>query len=416
MVEQPKRTKNENSLKVCIFTETYFPVMGGGETQARLLAEGLIAGGHSVIILTRRSDSTLPEVEHYGGITVYRLPPVGGGQLKKWGLIFSGFLALIWLREKYDLIFVSGYRIIGTSAVLVARLFNKRCVLKADSQGEMSGDFFENGLKKFGLSRSWLPFRIFLWIRNYFLIHANAFTAISTDIKTEYLSVGVSKASIFNIPNCVDTSRFFPTTQEEKIRLRNKLEIPLDSIVVIYTGRLVTYKGLPFLLEVWKDIQGEIGNIKLFLVGTGGLDIHNCEQDLKKFVKMNFLENSVHFTGNISNVPDYLKASDIFVFPTEDDALPSSLLEAMACGLPVISTPVGAIKTIIKDGENGLIVAPGNFQQLKEALISLFGNPSLSARLGISASTTVQLQYSSEIVTKKYLSLFLKIAVKYPEI
>jgi NADP-dependent 3-hydroxy acid dehydrogenase YdfG len=57
-------------MKICIFTETYYPVMGGGETQAQLLAEGLITNGHSVIVLTRRSDALLKKREQYGKVDV----------------------------------------------------------------------------------------------------------------------------------------------------------------------------------------------------------------------------------------------------------------------------------------------------------------------------------------------------------
>ena len=151
-------------MKICIFTETYYPVVGGGETQARLLAEGLITNGHSVIVLTRRSDAALRKHEDYGDVSVYRLAPVGSGQLKKWGLLLSSLPALIRLRDQYDLIFVSGYRIIGLTAVLVGKLFRKPVVLKADSQGEMSGEFFESGLRNFSLSRSCIAISIISWI------------------------------------------------------------------------------------------------------------------------------------------------------------------------------------------------------------------------------------------------------------
>ena len=136
------------TLKICIFTETYYPVVGGGETQARLLAEGLVANGHSAILLTRRSDPALKKVERYGAIAVYRLPPAGSGQLKKWGLLFTSLPKLVQLHRHYDLIFVSGFRIVGMAAVLVSKLFGKACVLKADSQGEMSGEFFVLALEK----------------------------------------------------------------------------------------------------------------------------------------------------------------------------------------------------------------------------------------------------------------------------
>src|SRR6266508_3556124 len=141
-------------MKICIFAETYHPVMGGGETQARLLAERLTTSGNSAIILTRRSDASLKTYEMFGDVNVHRLSPVGRGHLKKWGLLISGFAKLIQLRKQYDLIFVAGYCIIGMTAVLAGKLLGKPVILKADSQGEMSGEFFTSGLRKFGVSPS----------------------------------------------------------------------------------------------------------------------------------------------------------------------------------------------------------------------------------------------------------------------
>lgn len=393
-------------LKVCIFTETYFPVVGGGETQAQLLAEGLIANGHSAIILTRRSDKTLKKVEQVGPVQVYRLPPVSKGQLAKWGLVLSSIPALIKLHKQYDILFVSGFRIVGVTAVLVSKLMRKKCILKADSQGEMSGEFFNDGLKKLGLSPRFLPFRIFLNLRNYFLRKADAFSAISEDIAAELVSINVASHKIHLIPNAVDTCRFFPVSPEQKTELRRKLDLPQTSTIVIYTGRLVTYKGLPLLLEVWKELQRRHKHIRLLLLGSGGLDIHNCEAELRAYVKAKSLDESVSFTGNVPNVPEFLQASDIFAFPTENDAFPSSLIEAMACALPVVTTPVGAIKTIIKSEQNGIIVQPSDQQGLCQALDKLICDTTLASCLGRAARDTAQANYSAEAVLEKYLSLF----------
>lgn len=394
------------SLRVCIFTETYYPVVGGGETQAQLLAEGLTANGHSAIILTRRSDKSLDKREKYGSITVHRLPPAGSGQLKKWGLLLSGFPRLVSLRDQYDLIFVSGFRIIGVSAVLVSKLFHKACILKADSQGEMSGDFFTSGLQKLGASPKWLPFRLFLGIRNLILKKADAFTAISSDIAEELAANGVKTNTIHIVPNSVDINRFVPVSIEQKTLLRDRLGIPQAATVVIYTGRLVSYKGLPLLLKVWQEICDKHPNARLYFVGTGGLDIHNCEAELKTFVEENGLSPYVHFTGSVQNVPEYLQASDIFAFPTENDAFPSSLIEAMACALPVITTPVGAIKTVVIEGENGVFVQPGDFQQLYQAIDRLISDKALASLFGLAALKTVRANYSADTVTGKYISLF----------
>ena len=393
-------------MKVCIFTETYFPVMGGGETQARLLADGLIADGHSVILLTRRSDASLKKQERYGQLDVYRLAPSGSGQLKKWGLLLSSLPMLVRLRSRYDLIFVSGYRIIGLAAVLAGKLLGKPVILKADSQGEMSGEFFESGLKKFGISPTSLPFRWFLGFRNSVLKRADAFSAISPEIASEWTSSGVPADRVFLIPNVVDTSRFVPVDTIQKSRLREKLNLPQSTTIAIYTGRLVSYKGLPLLLKVWKEICCSHQDVLLLLAGTGGLDIHNCESDLQAYVKSADLEKNVRFLGAVQNVPEYLQASDLFVFPTENDAFPSSIVEAMACALPVVTTPVGAIKTIITDGTNGLLFEPGNSEKLYQALDVMLSDTKQASRLGQAALKTVQERYSAENVSQKYLSMF----------
>ena len=393
-------------MKICIFTETYYPVVGGGETQAQLLAEGLTAQGHSVLILTRRSDVSLKTHERYGDLDVYRLPPSGVGQLKKWGLLFSSVPMLMKLRHQIDLIFVSGYRIIGLPAVLIGRLFRKPVVLKADSQGEMSGAFFESGLKKLGLSHTVLPFRLFLALRNGILKKANAFSAISPEIAFEWLSSGVPANRIHLIPNGVDTTRFAPVEPRQKSSLREKLKLPQNVTIAIFTGRLVSYKGLPLLLRVWKEIRCKHENVLLLLAGTGGLDIHNCEAELRGYVKAAGLEKDVIFLGGVQNVSEYLQAADLFAFPTENDAFPSSIVEAMACALPVVTTPVGAIKTIVTHRETGLLVQPGNYKQLFEALDVMFSDKVMASRLGETARQIVEERYSAGNTVMKYISLF----------
>jgi glycosyltransferase involved in cell wall biosynthesis len=393
-------------MKICIFTETYYPVVGGGETQARLLADGLVACGHSVIIFTRKSGPEMKRNECYGDVSIYRLSPAGSGQLKKWGLLFSSIPMLIQLADRYDLIFVSGYRIIGITAVIVGKLLRKKIVLKADSQGEMSGEFFISGLNKFGMASTSPWFKLFLRFRNYILKKADSFSAISSEIASEWIESGVPSSRIHIIPNCVDTSRFLPVKTAQKSELRIKLRLPQDVMIATYTGRLVSYKGLPLLLKVWNVLRTKHENVLLVLLGTGGLDIHNCENELREFVNVNNMSHHVLFTGDVQNVEEYLQASDFFVFPSENDAFPSSLVEAMACGLPVVTTPVGAIKAIVTDRENGFLVQPGNYEQLLNALDNMVSTDGLLPLLGQAARKSIQDSYSAEIVLKKYLDLF----------
>ncbi|TFH41573.1 MAG: glycosyltransferase family 1 protein, partial [Lysobacterales bacterium] len=388
-------------LKVCILTETYHPVIGGGETQARLLAEGLVATGASVRVLTRRSDAALPRFERQGRVMIHRISPAGRGQLKKWGLLLSVGAMLLRLRREYDVIFVSGFRIVGLSAVLAARLLGKAIVLKADSQGEMSGAFFTAGLSRAGISPSSPPFRLFLRARNAVLRRADAFVAITPDVAAEFADAGIMSARIRMVPNGVDTLRFRPLDPAGRVALRRKLKIDPGAPVAVYTGRLVSYKGLQSLLGVWPAIVRARPDARLLLVGEGGLDIHNCEQELRARVLVEELERSVTFVGGVEDVSPYLQVANVFAFPTENDAFPSSLVEAMACGLAVVTTPVGAIPTIVQDGKNGLLVAPGGAAELKGALLRVLMDSGLAARLGGAACESVLANYSAESITRQ---------------
>jgi glycosyltransferase involved in cell wall biosynthesis len=398
--------------RICILTETYHPVIGGGEVQARALADGLVAKGFEVMVVTRRSDASFERTERYGEVTVYRLSPTGHQHLRKWGLLLTSFIALIRLRRRYDLIFVSGYRVVGIAAVLVSRLFGKACVLKADSLGEMSGEFFTGGLASMGLTPTSLPVRAFLSTRNWLLRHADAFVAICSDTVHELKAHGVNPETIHQITNSVDTQTFRPVDEQTSRELRDKLGLRCDHLIVTYTGRLVSYKGLPLLLQVWTELESEPREITLVLLGSGGLDIHNCEAELRTYVASHNLHESVRFAGDVRNVHEYLQASDIFAYPTENDAFPLALIEAMACALPVMSTPVGAIKEIITHMQNGLMVDVGDVQQTLDALEALMADTTLRARLGAAARHTVEDRYAAERVTHQYATLFTGLATR----
>jgi glycosyltransferase involved in cell wall biosynthesis len=392
--------------RICLMTETYYPVTGGGETQARVLAEALSANHFTVFIIARRSSQSFKAIEDVCGVTVYRIRPVGVGRWKRWGMLVWSFFILAKMRGRYDILYVSGFKALGVSAVLASRLFRKICILKADSNGEMSGEFFAAGLRKLGLTHSSLMVRMFLRMRNRILRGANAFVAITSGVSKELKDHGVNPGLIYSITNSVDTKRFRPVSKVHKYSLRQQLNLPSKEVIITYSGRLVSYKGLPLLIRVVHKIQRERKNVGLVLVGAGGLDIHNCEAELKDYVVTNSLEESVYFAGEVDNVHQFLQASDIFVSPTEKDAFPVALIEAMACGLAIVSTPVGGIREIITAKQNGLLVEPGNFQQLYDALCTLISDPGLAGALGRAAVRTVEERYSEKIVTAKYTELF----------
>lgn len=394
--------------RICLVTESFWPVVGGLESQISTLSEALSRQGFKQIIVTRRSNRASKSQEQKGAITIYRLRPIGKIPFARWLMICTCLYSLLRRRNEYDVILVGGFRTLGLSAIIASRLARKNCVLRAASNGEMSGEFFDAGLSKFGLTTGSRGIRAILDLRKRLLLKADAMVSISTQIKNEYIASDVAVDKIWPIPNPVDLDIFRPVKQDSE-RNRARLGLKKTDTVVIYTGRLVRYKGLPLLVEVWKKLCFEYSNCILVLVGGGGSDISNCEADLKHFVSENSLDGKVLFTGDVIDVAAYLQLSDIFVLPTENEAFGISLIEAMACGLPVISTATGGILDILTDEHDGLLIQPGNFEQLYGALRRLIIDAELARCLGKNAIETVRARYSSESVSRKYAAVFRQI-------
>jgi glycosyltransferase involved in cell wall biosynthesis len=397
----------QNSLKkICVLLESYFPIVGGMESEALLLDSALSEKGYQIEVITRRSNRYLKKHEVIDGARVNRIAPSGPGSIKRWCMMITSIFHLIKDIRNWEIVFVSGFRTLGVSAVIVSKMFKKGCILKADNLGEMSGEFFYRGLEKRGFNKDSLLFNSFLTLRNVILKKADAFVSISPKMTYEFRRSGIKPEKLYEIPNCVEQNKFYKATNEEKIKLRSKLKLPLNSKIVIYTGRLVPEKGLPFLLKVWNEIQKKNKNILLLLVGSGENSVYSCEDELKEYVKKNGLENSVIFTGKIhfDKVPEYLQSSDIFVFPSDDEPFGNSLIEAMSCGLASISTSF-----IIQHDYNGYLIEAQNFKQLYHYLDLLLKNNQLIDELGKNAIRTVDEKYSKTIVTQRYINLFNKI-------
>jgi len=396
----------KNKMRICILLECFPPAIGGMESKGKLLCEELTNSGFKVIVVTRKLENTYLSEEELFGCRVYRTSPVGKGEFKRWQFIITSFLLLLRLRKEYDSIYVLGFRTVGVSAICIGKLFNKKVLLEAVSNGEFSGEFFKPGVEKLNLKLNSFPVKTILFIRNYFLKKGDIFLAISQQIKEELIAGGVEKYKIEYIPNFISTKEFYPANGRERKLYRKNLNLPCGKKILIYTGRIVSYKGLPLLLSVFKEINEQNKNVILLLIGEGGHDIHNCEELLKNFIQKNTLEEFILLMGKKTNINEYLKASDIFVFPTEEEAFGISLIEAMASGLPVISTPIGEIDYYLVDKNNGLKIPPNDHHSLKVAIRDLLHDEKLCNYLSKNALRTVEENYSNYIVMKKFIEVY----------
>lgn len=163
------------------------------------------------------------------------------------------------------------------------------------------------------------------------------------------------------VPACVDTKLFRPM---DKAVVR-KAHGFLSSRTILFTGRLERLKGLDLLLEAFALVNKEYKDAQLLLAGEG-MERRRLEAKTRTLG----LDSHVHFLGEVKHdgVAEVMNCADVFALTSLSEGCPSAVLEALACGLPIVSTNVGHISKIVKDGETGFIVNGRDPQAFANAL------------------------------------------------
>lgn len=185
------------------------------------------------------------------------------------------------------------------------------------------------------------------------------------------------------------------------IRKENKHEKPLT---FVFLSNLVLSKGIKTFLDAIKITHDKEHLFKVKIIGNS---VDYTIDEAQVFVRSNDLTSFVSVLG-----PKYgkeklqeLLESDVFVFPTENDCFPLSLLEAMQMRLPIISTSNGAIPDIVEDGVNGYIVQEGNAKQVSEAMIAYINDKSLLVKHGNNNFKKFQKNYTQELFEQNFVSI-----------
>lgn len=171
---------------------------------------------------------------------------------------------------------------------------------------------------------------------------------------------GFELARMTSVRTGIDLSRFKPLPQAECRAALGVAERPTLGVL----ATLRDWKGHDYLLNAWQTLRGEFGDWQLLIIGDGPR-----RQHLEKRVTDMALRDSVRFVGNQDNVPQWLNCLDLFTLPSfGDEGVPQGIMQAMACGKAVVSTPVGAINEAVQRDSTGLMVEPKNAAALAQAL------------------------------------------------
>ena len=222
---------------------------------------------------------------------------------------------------------------------------------------------------------------------------------VSEAIKSEVLHCGISENKIAVITNGINLDRF---GNKNRIReTRKNFGITEDEKIIGLVSRLTAEKGHVYLLKAAKDIVSEFPRVRFLIIGDGPL-----RRELEDMVSALQLRNKVIFAGLQKDIPDILAAVDIFVLPSLTEGLPMAMLEAMAAGRPLIASRVGAIPKIIENGVNGLLVEPGNSDDLRKAIIELLRDPKRADMFSKAGLELIANKFSSKRMAEDYKQVY----------
>jgi glycosyltransferase involved in cell wall biosynthesis len=244
--------------------------------------------------------------------------------------------------------------------------------------------------------------RFYCWLDARISRHFDRVIAVSEPIRQELLEAGVPSSRIATIANGIDCTPFqYAMPAAERAAIRDTLGITPDHFVVGMISRLGVEKGHRHAIAALARLHRQFPQLVLVIVGDGPQ-----LTALRATAMQLGVSDAIRFCGKRSDVSDLLHSFDAFLLPSLVEGLPMALLEAMASNLPVIASRVGDVPTVIRDGESGLLVSPGDVQALTTSLAQLASNADLCTRLGKVAADTIIRRFSARQMAAQYCQIY----------
>lgn len=338
--------------------------------------------GHEVDVLTWNRNKRLSEENVADGFTIYRLPGFNfsvDGTITEYPYLPS--LPQKIEKLKPEIVHAESHLFLTTvQAVKEAKKLGIPCVVTV--HGVMAKRSAVVNLAQYAYLKTFG-----LWVFK----NVDRIICLTKSDAQEVVKLGCSPKKIRVIPNAVDTNRFRPGTKHKEN-------------LVVWTGRFVPEKGLNYLIKAARIIEKKFKDVKFMLVGYGPLK----RKIMELTCNYGLLNKVVYVMGpfNRNQVADILGKSSIFVLPSLKEGLPLSLLEAMACGKPVVGSNVPGISDILTHRHNGLLIQPKNPEALANAILTLLNNKYLRKKLGQNARQLIIEKYSLNIITKKMEKIY----------
>ena len=337
---------------------------GGMEVAASSLATKMAEKGHEISVFTTSIDSK-DYVERSKNLSIYRY----GASFKIAQANMS--LALMWkpMGHEMDIIHAhAGNPPAPIAALRYARRNKKPLVVTYHMDAEANWG---------GIVRRTGVFFYNTFLLKSILSKAASVTTPSQNFLDSSKFLTVYKDKVTVVPNGIDADSFIiPYSKEE---CRKKLGLADESSILLFVGALSPHKNPEVIIRAIPALKHNIKNIRLLFVGEGVL-----KNQLQKISRELGVEDQVTFLDFIDNQEHkamLYKSADVFVLPSTQESFGIVILEAMACGIPVVATTVGGITNLVQDGQTGLLVPPQNSEILTKTIEKLLGDFRLRQKL-----------------------------------
>jgi glycosyltransferase involved in cell wall biosynthesis len=236
-------------------------------------------------------------------------------------------------------------------------------------------------------------------LQRYALAKLSTPVAVSTDVKNS-LQERYRLPSCAIIPNGIPTANY-ASPSISRGQWRARAGFSEDQVLFVCVARLAPQKNHALLLEAFAQGPGRDPLAHLVLIGDGELRQRLIEQSQNLG-----LTGKVHFLGVRTDIAEALSAMDVFVLSSDWEGNPLSVMEAMAAGLPIVSTAVGGVPEIVRNEVEGLLVAANQPQALSRALLELLSNPEKRCALGAAARHRANLEFDESRMVRAYERLY----------
>ncbi len=377
---------------ICILVTDFDSPSGGVQKNSRVLLRELEKRAVRAFVLARNYYG-LERTARQGSTTVIRLPVYGNSRTVN-GIIYfvTGFFWLLRNRSKYELVHCQ--QMFGpTMVALVAGLFTGKCVVTRVTTVGPLGEV--KAVREMPLS----------FVRRRLLKRVSRWIALTAEMRREIETLGVEPDRIDVICNSTELPLLPAADRGQKSALREQFGIPSDCKIAIFVGRLSTEKGVDILLRAWQVVASRCSKVRLLILGSGGA-YRNVEDELKGLARSLNIGDTTAFLGHVDNAKEYLLAADLFVLPSSTEGMSNSLVEAFACGLPIIASDIASNRELCCDRQNALLVPFGDVLKWANALTLLIEDGALADNLASESRATALKKLSNNVMVDNYLHAY----------